>query len=71
MVFFNFNLLIKDSIYVVGGNDGQNILNMVELYDYKTKKISRLSDLKEKRDELAVTFGLDNKIYAMGILIFI
>jgi len=39
---------------------------MVELYDYKNKKITRLSDLKEKRDELAVTFGLDNKIYAMG-----
>ena len=39
---------------------------MVELYYYKNKKITRLSDLKEKRDELAVTFGLDNKIYAMG-----
>ena len=39
---------------------------MVELYDYKNKKITRLSDLKEKRDELAVTFVLDNKIYAMG-----
>lgn len=25
----------NDQIYVVGGNDGQNILNTLELYDFK------------------------------------
>jgi hypothetical protein len=55
-----------DNIYVVGGNDGEKILSTLEIYDYHLRKVSKLAEMKEKRDELAVTIGSDNKIYAIG-----
>jgi hypothetical protein len=36
------------------------------MYDYKLKKTTQLAEMREKRDELAVTIGNDDKIYAIG-----
>ena len=36
------------------------------MYDLETKKWTRLPDLTEKRDELAIALGEDQKIYAVG-----
>ena len=59
-------LFLSDSIFVIGGNDGQNILSTVEQYDYRMKKVQQQAEMRERRDELAVTIGTDNKIYAIG-----
>jgi len=44
-----FNLITKltflDSIYICGGNDGNNILNSFESYDIKKEKWSTLANL--------------------------
>ena len=37
-----------DKIYVIGGNDGSDILDSVELYDYQAKKILHLHNLNFK-----------------------
>lgn len=37
------------------------------LFPYEEQSsVKKLSNLLERRDELAVTMGLDNKIYAIG-----
>lgn len=51
---------------VVGGNDGISILNTVEVYDIKSKRVKSLPSMNHRRDELAVTIGPDQKIYAIG-----
>ena len=50
----------------MGGNDGSNILNNFEKYNYTNKSVNILPSMRERRDELAVTIGPDNKIYAIG-----
>ncbi|KAL4445683.1 hypothetical protein ABPG74_006234 [Tetrahymena malaccensis] len=62
-----FGVVYKnDMIYVVGGNDGYGILDTMEVYDFVLKQIRPYPKMLEKRDELAVTQGLDGKIYAIG-----
>ncbi|KAL4442810.1 hypothetical protein ABPG74_010699 [Tetrahymena malaccensis] len=57
----------RDKIIIIGGNDGQNVQDMVEMYDKASLKLpKKLCSMIEKRDELAVTLGLDKKIYAIG-----
>jgi N-acetylneuraminic acid mutarotase len=53
-------------MYLIGGNDGEKLLNIVELYDYKYAKHYTKQSMKEERDELAVAKGNDGKIYAIG-----
>lgn len=60
------NLNFLGELYVCGGNDGHNILRTFESYNFTTKKWTSLPYLKFKRDELAVTVGPDQKIYAIG-----
>lgn len=62
----NFPPPPPDIIHVIGGNDGVNILNTVESYDYVLRRVIELPRMKERRDELAVTAGADGKIYAIG-----
>ncbi|EAS03065.2 kelch motif protein (macronuclear) [Tetrahymena thermophila SB210] len=62
-----FGVVYKnDMIYVVGGNDGYGILDTMEVYDFVLKQVRPYPKMLEKRDELAVTQGLDGKIYAIG-----
>ena len=58
--------VLLDEIFICGGNDGHSILKTFESYNLKTKKWTTLTPLQYKRDELAVTIGLDQKIYAIG-----
>lgn len=58
-------------IYFCGGNSGGTtqggtVLSKFDVLDLKKGKWSRLPDMGMKRDELQVTFGPDNKIYAIG-----
>lgn len=53
-------------VYVIGGNDGYGILDTMEIYDFVLKQVKTYPKMLEKRDELAVTQGLDGKIYAIG-----
>jgi influenza virus NS1A-binding protein len=50
---------------VVGGNDGR-VLNKVDVLDIDTLQWEKMPNMLMKRDELAVTIGPDNKIYAVG-----
>jgi len=52
-------------IVVVGGNDGK-VLNRVDVLDTATNAWEKMPRMIMKRDELAVTIGPDNKIYAIG-----
>jgi hypothetical protein len=61
--FAAFN--IGNKIIVVGGNDGR-VLNKVDVLDIETMTWSKMPNMLMKRDELAVTIGPDNKIYAVG-----
>ncbi len=62
-----FGALVQGrQIYVCAGNDGNNILKSFEAYDLASKKWNNLAQLNCKRDELAITWGPDNKIYAIG-----
>jgi N-acetylneuraminic acid mutarotase len=63
---YSLKFILSDQIYVVGGNDGQSILNACEVYDYKRKNVKRLAQMHDKRDELAVVQGPDGKLYAIG-----
>lgn len=60
------------SIFICGGNDGNNILRTFETYTLETKKDDEkwvhkeLAKMTFKRDELAIAMGPDNKIYAIG-----
>ena len=60
------SLTKSDDIYIVGGNDGTNVLKVFEKYNVKSKQWTTLPQLKYKRDELAVVVGPDQKIYAIG-----
>lgn len=59
-------LISQDSIYICGGNDGNNILNSFEAYNIQKEKWQTLESLNWKRDELAIAMGPDYKIYAIG-----
>jgi hypothetical protein len=59
-------VLAGSNIFICGGNDGSKILSTCEVYNVGTKSWKSLASLKHKRDELAVTIGLDKKIYAVG-----
>jgi hypothetical protein len=61
-----FGLKLLDEIYVCGGNDGNTMLKVLEKYSFKTQQWAQLPLMKSKRDELAVTIGPDQKIYAIG-----
>lgn len=56
----------ENYIYIIGGNDGENILNSVDILDILTGEWTRAESMLEMRDELAVCLGKDNKIYAIG-----
>lgn len=51
---------------MVGGNDGTAILSSFEKYDLNEKKSKKLKSMNFTRDELAIAFGIDQKIYAIG-----
>ena len=51
---------------VIGGNDGNSILNAFEAYNLKEKKVKKMPTMIHNRDELAVAVGPDQKIYAIG-----
>ena len=59
-------IMIADELLICGGNDGHSILRTFESYDFKTKKWNNKPTMKFKRDELAVAFGPDGKVYAIG-----
>ena len=59
-------VVLNDHIHVVGGNDGEEILNTFERFSQTEMVWKRMEPLIEGRDELAVTVGRDNKIYAIG-----
>ena len=52
-------------IIVIGGNDG-HVLNKVNILDLKSKTWKSLPSMIMRRDELSVTIGPDNKLYAIG-----
>ena len=57
--------MLGTKIVVIGGNDGK-VLDKVDALDLKTMKWLKMPNLLMMRDELAVTVGPDNKIYAVG-----
>lgn len=57
---------LEHYIYVIGGNDGECILNNVDILNTLTGEWSQAEGMCEARDELAVCLGKDNKIYAIG-----
>jgi len=59
-------VVLNQEIVVIGGNDGDFILNTVEKYNKSSGGWQRLESLNEGRDELAATVGRDGKIYAIG-----
>lgn len=61
---FLFNSL--EEFFLIGGNDGSAILNTFEKYQLNEKKVKKLKPMNFARDELAVAFGTDQKIYAIG-----
>jgi hypothetical protein len=52
-------------IYVIGGNDGK-VLSSVDALNLKTLTWHKMASMSINRDELAVSIGPDNKIYAVG-----
>ena len=50
---------------IVGGNDGR-VLRKVDVLDLHSMNWEKMPSMLVKRDELAVTIGPDNKIYAVG-----
>lgn len=56
---------LENKIVLIGGNDGR-VLNKVDIYDTKSGMWERMPNMLMRRDELAVTVGPDNKIYAVG-----
>lgn len=62
-----FGIISLDgNVYVIGGNDGDSILNTVEVLNLTTGEWKNKQSMFEARDELAVSLGPDNKIYAIG-----
>ena len=58
--------MFLDEVLVIGGNDGNSILNAFEAYNLKDKKVKKMPTMIHNRDELAVAIGPDQKIYAIG-----
>lgn len=59
-------VVLNEEVVVIGGNDGDCILKIVEKYNQNTGCWLRLESLNESRDELASTVGRDGKVYAIG-----
>lgn len=55
---------------MVGGYDGVNQLNSVERYDTERDEWEFIAPVKTARSALSVSV-LDNKLYALGKVIFI
>ena len=55
----------EGKIFFCGGNSG-SVLRKIDCLDLKKGKWSRLPDMIQKRDELAVTLGPDGMVYAIG-----
>ena len=55
----------EGKIFFCGGNSG-SVLKKFDCLDLKKGKWSRLQEMIQKRDELAVTLGPDGMIYAIG-----
>jgi hypothetical protein len=55
----------EGKIFFCGGNSG-NVLRKFDCLDLKKGKWSRLPEMIQKRDELAVALGPDGKVYAIG-----
>lgn len=58
--------IVENEIYLIGGNDGENILNTVETFNIKTKEWRKIQSMNEARDQLAIAVGNNEKIYAIG-----
>lgn len=58
--------MIKDHIFLCGGNDGSNILKVFEQVNIKTRVWKPLPSLQYKRDELSLAIGKNNYLYAIG-----
>jgi N-acetylneuraminic acid mutarotase len=57
---------LHDSVYAVGGHDGQNYLNTVERYDIKRGKwFNDVANMRYERSSIGVV-TLDGYIYAIG-----
>ncbi len=59
-------VFLKGVVLVVGGNNGEAILNSCEAYNVRTGAFRKMADMKERRDELAVVVGRDGRVYAIG-----
>ena len=55
----------EGKIFFCGGNSG-SVLRKFDCLDLKKGKWSRLPEMIQKRDELAVALGPDGKVYAIG-----
>lgn len=55
----------EGKIFFCGGNSS-SVLRKFDCLDLKKGKWSRLPEMIQKRDELAVALGPDGKIYAIG-----
>ena len=55
----------EGKIFFCGGNSG-SVLRKFDCLDLKKGKWSKLTEMIQKRDELAVAMGSDGKIYAIG-----
>jgi N-acetylneuraminic acid mutarotase len=55
----------EGKIFFCGGNSG-SVLRKFDCLDLKKGKWSRLPEMIQKRDELAVAMGPDGRIYAIG-----
>lgn len=42
--------IVEKEIYLIGGNDGENILNTVETFNIKTKEWRKIQSMNEARD---------------------
>jgi len=55
----------EGKIFFCGGNSG-SVLRKFDCLDLKKGKWTRLPDMVQKRDELAVALGPDGMVYAIG-----
>lgn len=58
-------VVINDSLYVIGGNDGENKLSSVEIFDFNTNKWQFGEDFPEDRKSM-VTVAFDGYILLCG-----
>jgi len=59
-------LLLKDNIYIAGGNDGHSSMTTFESYNMRLKKWTTLAPLASRKEEMAIVAGPDLKIYVIG-----